>query len=457
MRLALMLSALFALSAVVAGAVAYAAMSEELRARLFDEARREAVALAAELRAGGPEELSRRIAALGAVRADHSTLYLFAPAGSGRPVGAMTLAEPFEGARLLVGGRDLVIPTDPDEHEGETWFAFGLRTPQGRIVVARDSQWIADSQEVLVQSVAWGLAAALLATIALAFAIGRRAARRTARLNRVLARVGDGDLAARCRDEDGPRDDIGELARGIDAMLERLSANVERLAQVSADVAHDLRSPLTRLRLRLEPHALRGDLPDDARAAIAASLVSLDQVSASFDAILQLSQMETGGMTVEAAPLDLADIARQAHEMLAPVAEEMGHRLSLDAPDAPVPIAGNGELISQALINLVENAMRHAPPPADIVIRVARDGADRVLTVTDDGPGIPAEEREKVTRRFYRLDRSRNRPGTGLGLSLASAIARLHGARLTLADNAPGLRVGIVFAGPEPGAAGAPR
>lgn len=440
MKMALSLSALFVVSAVVAGAVAWVVMGNELRLRLYDDARLQAEALAAELSPGDAEELRREIDTIAAFGEGHGTLYAFVPATGGSAVGNMTLSQPFDGQRRLEIGRDMALRHETGGHEGEYYFAWGIRTRAGWVVVARDSKWITDSREVLIQSIAWGLGVALAATVLLAFLIGRRDVRRVAEINRILASVAQGDLAARYVEGPGvTNDDLSEVASGLNRMLERLQVNVERLAEVSADIAHDLRSPLTRLRLRLEPEALRNDLPSDARAAIAASLESLDDIAASFDAILQLSQIETGDMAPEARPADLREIAREVGEMLLPVAEESGYRLVLSLSEGPVRVNVNAELISQALVNLVDNALRHTPPGTRIGVRAAQENGRACLSVCDNGPGVPAQERDKVTRRFYRLDRSRNRPGTGLGLSLVAAIARLHGGRLDLTDNAPGL------------------
>lgn len=438
-RLALSLSALFVLAALVAGTIAWALMRGELQDRLFQDARAQAEALAKELADSGRDELVREIGIETGFGERHDTLFAFLPDGGSRPAGNMALPRPFEGPRRLVAGRDMTLRPDPGAEEGEVYFAWGVRTGQGWIVVARDSQWITDSEEVLIQSIAWGLGTAVLATLLLAVAAARRDARRVAEINRLLARVAAGDLSARHPEVAGPRDDLAQVIAGINAMLERLEANVERLAQVSADIAHDLRSPLTRLRLRLEPQALRDDLPEDTRAAIVASLESLDGIAALFDAILQLSQIETGNLALEARPTDLRGIARDVHEMMLPVAEETGHGLELALPGHPVVADVNPRLVSQALVNLVENALRHTPPGTAVRVAVTERDGRAGLSVCDNGPGIPAHERDKVTRRFYRLDRSRSRPGTGLGLSLVAAIARLHGGRLELTDNAPGL------------------
>lgn len=446
MRLALALSALFVVLALGAGAIAWTVMGDELRQRLFDEARTETQALAAELQTGGAEDLARQIRIASRFSDSRGTLYFFLPSGSDQPIGNMRPATLFEGPRELLAARDFSSLPEPGSQAGESYFAWGVKAPGGWIVVGRESQWITDSQEVLIQSIAWGLGVALLATVAMALAIGRRDAQRVAGMNMVLTAVAGGDLSARFAQAGASGDDLAQVADGLNRMLDKLERNVERLSQVSADIAHDLRSPLTKLRLRLEPLALRDDLPPEAHRAITTSLDSLDGITVAFGAILQLSQLETGNLRLETSQTDLNQIARDVVEMLAPVAEESGHELELGLPAAPVMENVNAELVTQALVNLVDNALRHTPTGARIRVELKRDSGETRLCVSDNGPGIPAGEIGKVTRRFYRLDRSRNRPGTGLGLSLVSAIATLHGGRLDLVDNAPGLRACLVFA-----------
>ncbi|HHS94363.1 MAG TPA: HAMP domain-containing protein [Rhodobacterales bacterium] len=445
MRLALTLSALFVVLALVAGAIAWTVMGDELRQRLFDDARTEAQALAAELQTGGAEELVRQIRIASSYGDSHGTLYFFQPTGSDQAIGNIQPSAVFEGPRELLAGRDFASLPEPGSQDGESYFAWGLRAPGGWIIVGRNSQWITDSQEVLIQSIAWGLGVALLATVLMALAIGRRDAQRVAGLNAVLAAVAGGDLTARFPDVGPSGDDLAQVAGGLNRMLEKLERNVDRLTQVSADIAHDLRSPLTKLRLRLEPLALRDDLPPEAHDAIAASLDSLDGISVAFDAILQLSQLETGNLRLETSHTDLSQIGQDVVEMLTPVAEESGHVLELGRPAAPVMADVNSELVTQALVNLVDNALRHTPEGARIRVDLEYNTGETRLCVSDNGPGIPPGELGKVTRRFYRLDRSRNRPGTGLGLSLVSAIATLHGGRLELSDNVPGLRACLVL------------
>lgn len=438
-RLALALAALFTISALMAGSVAWVFMSNDLRARLFDDARLQAEALVTQLGTANAALLARQIRTVTTFGDEHGTLYYILPTGQNQPIGNMTLKAPFVGARQLLAGRDVTLLPNPDSQQGEVYFAYGIHSSRGWIVIARDGQWISDTQDVLVQSITWGLGIALTATVMLALVVARRDARRVARLNRVLNTVAAGDFSARYPNHGQIKDDLTDVATGLNAMLAKLQANVERLTQVSADIAHDLRSPLTRLRLRLEPHAFRQDLPADVHAAITASLQTLDEIANSFDAILQLSQLETGNLVLETAQEDLVKLIRDTVEMLRPPAEETGHTLCLTSKPAPIEAEINAGLITQALVNLIDNAIRHTPPGTTIEVGIKATPLRIALSVCDDGPGIPSNEIDKVTRRFYRLDKNRNNPGTGLGLSLVSAITHLHGGTLELADRNPGL------------------
>ncbi len=438
MRFALILSAVFSVASITAAGVSYTILSDELRTRLFEDAKLTAVSLANILQTSGPVDLEDQLRVQAARDHDTSTLtYFVAP---GRPgVGTMKIAAPFEGPRRLIAGRDFTVAKGLTGKIEEVYYAYGIRQPAGWVIAARDSQWVTDSQEVLVQSVAWGLVVALLASIIVAVTLARRNATRIDRLNDVLQAASEGDLAKRYEAPTQAQDDISQVARGVNQMLERLEASVERLTQVSADIAHDLRAPLTRLRIRLEPHAGRTDLPEDARRDIGQAIEAIEGIASTFDAILKLAQLEGGAAPISLQRVDLVDIATSIHEMLAPVADDLGHQLDLSVPGGALVVLGDQELLTQALVNLVDNAFRHCPAPTKVTIAVARSGDDAVISVCDSGPGIPVGEREKVTRRFYRMDASRNRQGTGLGLSLVAAIARLHGAQLELSDNAPGL------------------
>ena len=444
MRFAVVLSVVFSLAVVVAGGVSYNALSDELRTRLFDDARLSATNLAELLQSEGAENLATHLRSRAIIDRDNATLYYFA-APNITPIGSMALPTPFIGTKQLVAGTDFTIIKHKGQNEGELYFAYGLATPEGVIVVARDSQWISDSQEVLVQSVGWGLGFALLVSLGIAIILARRNAVRIARLNAVLSTAATGNLAARFNDFGVLQDDITQVAIGVNKTLEHLESNVERLQQVSADIAHDLRAPLTRLRMKLEPQAGRSDLPKDTEAAISQSLESISGIAATFDSILKLAQLESGNVRLEQAPVDLAQLLGAVHEMMSPVAEDMGHDLRVRAASGPVWIAGDNNLLTQAIINLVDNALLHSPSSTRVEITLQKERNKAHIVISDSGPGIPASERAKVTRRFYRLDASRNRPGAGLGLSLVAAITKQHGGEMRLEDNKPGLRVDLVF------------
>lgn len=234
----------------------------------------------------------------------------------------------------------------------------------------------------------------------------------------------------------GSQDELDRLAGTINAMLDRISALMDNLRQVSSDVAHDLRTPLTHLRQGLERARADSQSPEEYAAALDHAIATSDEILSLFSALLRITQIEGGGRRAGFGPVDLAVLLKKLREVYGAVAEDAGHRLVV-AETPPCLVQGDQELLFQLLANLVENAIVHTPAGAaiDVALRVA---ADRIsLTVSDDGPGVPAEAREKVLRRFYRLDASRSTPGHGLGLALVAAVADLHGGTLLLAPALP--------------------
>ncbi|WP_145108972.1 HAMP domain-containing sensor histidine kinase [Cereibacter sediminicola] len=435
LRLAARLTLIFVAATLLAGVVSVPLLTGALKDRLRADARQMAEALAATWQVAGLVDLHAQIATNIATTRDFANLYLFID-NSGRIVfGNFHLPEPFVGPRELVSGRDMRLPGRAPEGLG--FSAYGLRIPAGYVMAARQTTALDEVRAIVIRSVALGLALAILLAVTVAGVLAWQAERRIARLSDVLTGAAGGDLSNRIRD--GGSDDIGRIAQAVNAMLDQLELTVESLRQVSSDVAHDLRTPITRLRSSLEPLMLREDLPEDAAAEVALAVGQADRIVRIFNAVLRIAQIEGGGARPRFAPLDLGQLVTDLHEMLEPVAEELGH--SLAAEVAPVRVDGDRDLLAQAISNLVENAFRHCPAPARITLAVRSVGAEALLTVTDDGPGIPGPEREAVFRRFYRLERSRNSEGSGLGLSLVAAVLRLHGGRVGLEDAQPGLRV----------------
>jgi signal transduction histidine kinase len=269
--------------------------------------------------------------------------------------------------------------------------------------------------------------------------MGRGVTRRAAAMDAALARVEAGEFGHRLPVRAGG-DEFDRLARRINAALDRVQSLMQTLRQVTDDIAHDLRTPLSRLRQRLEG-VLRE--PDDAgwRAATEAAIQDCEHLLEIFAALLRIAQVESGARRAGFAPLDLSALVATVAEVYTPAAEERCQRL--EAGIAPgVTVTGDRELLTQAVANLLDNAVKHGREGGRVSLALTPDAT---ITVTDDGAGIPAEAREAVLRRFHRLDAARSRPGAGLGLALVAAVAELHGARLTLGDAAPGLRATLAL------------
>jgi signal transduction histidine kinase len=272
------------------------------------------------------------------------------------------------------------------------------------------------------------------------FALSRDVHRRLAAITGTAEAIIDGDLARRVPVR-GSDDDLDRLALTFNRMLDRIAALMESLKQVSNDIAHDMRTPLTRLRQKLEAGLAS---PRDEGLALEGALSDLDSILDTFAALLRIAQIEGGARRAAFRPCALATLAQTVTDAFAPSAEDQHQSLTL-AVDAPATVDGDAELLTQMLVNLVENALRHAGPGARITVRVARAGRAAVLSVTDDGPGVPEGEGERLFDRFYRLERSRSTPGSGLGLALVAAVAKLHGAEVSLLPARPGLEARVTF------------
>jgi signal transduction histidine kinase len=286
------------------------------------------------------------------------------------------------------------------------------------------------------------LAIATPMTLLLVFVLLRIIERRVARIAGIAERVGEGDLSQRV--DVGIGDDaFSRLGRGFNGMLDKIEALVTELRLVTDGLAHDLRSPITRLQTVIERASV--DARDsDTRAALDSARNEAENLQAMLTAALQISRAEAGIGRDRFVPVDLATVLDDLVEIYGPLAEEGGFALTAEAPEGVIlPI--HRELLGQALGNLVENALRHAEGGSKIRLGVAREREDIVISVADDGPGIPPERRGDALRRFGRLDPARHTSGFGLGLSLVDAAARLHGGRVELADGQPGLIVRLVL------------
>jgi signal transduction histidine kinase len=302
-----------------------------------------------------------------------------------------------------------------------------------------------DRIDALNRVVLWRFALAFAALLAVGvvagFALSRAVQKRMAAISGVAEAIIDGDLGRRVPVQGD--DDLSRLAMTLNRMLDRIGALMDSLRQVTSDVAHDLRTPLNRLRQRLERAARQAD--DAAhKAEIEGTLRDVDAILATFAALLRISEVEAGARRAAFRRLDLRALARAVAEDFAPAAEDTGHRLEFeDGP--PVWIEGDAELLTQMTVNLVENALRHTPSGCTVRLKADEAGGLPILTVSDDGPGVADAELGRLFDRFYRLERSRSTPGSGLGLALVQAVARLHRGEASLTGGAPGLEARVVF------------
>jgi signal transduction histidine kinase len=314
-----------------------------------------------------------------------------------------------------------------------------------RLLVGRDLDERERLYHIVLAAGRWSVAIVIVLGLAGGLFVTRRVLRRVDAMTETTRTIMTGDLGGRLPVA-GTGDELDRLAENLNAMLERIEALMRGLKEVSDNIAHDLKTPLTRLRNRSEEALRTAKSEQGYREALEATIEESEGLIRTFNALLMIARAESGQARDDISEFDAAEIAHDIGELYEPLAEEKGIALKVEA-DAPARIKGNRELVSQALANLVDNAIKYTEPrkaangvPAEIVVRALNEGDRILLTVADSGPGIPEADRARVVERFVRLEQSRSQPGSGLGLSLASAVARLHGGELTLEDNRPGLK-----------------
>ena len=245
----------------------------------------------------------------------------------------------------------------------------------------------------------------------------------------------------------GTHDEWDQVAESLNLMLDRIETLMEEVTQVTDNVAHDLRTPLTRMRGRLEQASHRQRAGASDQLLIDDTIADLDAVLHIFSSLTRISQIEASVQRSAFHTVDLTKIASEIVELFDAAAEEKGARLEL-VGDKQVFVTGDKDLLFDALANLVDNAIKHGRVEGRVAVEIVNSGSEAVISIVDDGPGIPADEHQNVFKRFYRLETSRHTPGNGLGLSLVAAVARLHGAQIEMLDNHPGLRIRLRFATP---------
>jgi len=346
------------------------------------------------------------------------------------------------------------VEGDTDAHH-DTWPVQARVIPLTdglRLLVGRDMTERSNFSQIMEQSLAFALAAALILGIIGGVVMSRNLLRRLDAVNRTAATILAGDLSGRVP-VTGGGDEFDRLAFNLNTMLDRIQKLIMAMRSVTDNVAHDLRSPLNRLRSRLEITLVGKANMEDYQASLEGALEDIDTILHTFNALLSIARIEGRNATDTFALLNLADIAEGTVELYEPVAEERGQTLTYEGPGdgLSATVDGDRHLLMQTTANLVDNAIKYSPEGARIAVRVGMEDGTVRLEVADNGPGVPEEHRANVLDRFVRLEQSRHTAGTGLGLSLVAAVAELHGALLDLEDNAPGLRVALTFVRhPEP-------
>jgi signal transduction histidine kinase len=342
--------------------------------------------------------------------------------------------------------------TETPEHPDHHALVRVFQLPGGfRLLVGRDLEERERLYHIILDAGRWSIAIVIVLGLAGGLFVTRRVLRRVDAMTETTRSIMAGDLGERLPVA-GTGDELDRLAENLNVMLERIEALMHGLKEVTDNIAHDLKTPLTRLRNRSEEALRTAKNEAEYRAALEGTIEESEGLIRTFNALLMIARAESGQARNDMSEFDAAEIAHDVGELYEPLAEEKGIKLKVEA-DAPATVRGNRELVSQALANLVDNAIKYAEPRAvaingatpEIVVRALSENDRILLTVADSGPGIPEADRARVVERFVRLEQSRSKPGSGLGLSLAAAVARLHGGELTLTDNEPGLKTVIAL------------
>ncbi len=319
-----------------------------------------------------------------------------------------------------------------------------------RLLVARDVEDKLRTQALLVNAIGLGSGLMLIFGVIGGFVMSRWMLSRIETINRTTEQIMEGDLGRRITVE-GSGDEFDELASNLNAMLERIERLMAGMREVTDNIAHDLRTPLSRLRSRLEVALMNEIDPATARRLLEETVADAEGLIATFNALLSIARAEAGEQRASWEQVDLGLLVQDIQELYEPLAEEREIELCAIA-DPEVVVMGNRQMLAQALVNLADNAIKYSPEGGRVTLQathLATAGRPApLLRVADTGPGIPPELRTKALERFVRLDPDRSTPGNGLGLSLVNAVAQLHNATLELADNQPGLEVSLVFAAP---------
>lgn len=449
-RLSLQFSFLYSLLMAAIFVGAYWMIEFEVRDWIYDRMNSDAATLSQIYEQHGLSALIERINALTEINFENSRLFRLTDT-EGNMLAGNILTVASDRSDGFVRLADLSLSETPDDEVSGYWIMQRRFGPY-LLLQGTGDHVVAEVLEVLSAVLIGGFIIVIGLGLLVGVWVGRITETRIAGISSALDRVAEGDLNARVPTSGRAKDDLARVSVSINTTLDRLQALMESQQQISTDIAHDMRTPLQRLRQRLEKMEARHP-PDPGDTA--AALHETEEIISTFNALLRIAQVEAGDRRERFSDVDLNQIVETVFEAFEPTADNAGQTLLVRLAPGLTPVWGDRDLLMQMAANLVENALRHCPTGSAIEIGVTLAEEMPAFWVSDNGAGIPQADADKVFRRFYREEKSRTTQGHGLGLAMVKAIADLHNASISISDNRPGVRVAVAFPA-DPSTPGSP-
>ena len=439
-RLAAAYVGLFSVSVGILAGLIYFYATSEMQQQIRTRIAADSTALREEYSRGGVAQLLDAVADRQRGRLVGGLDYTIFDSKGKRLFGDLPAAPCVRGWTLFTG------PPDGDEPSGEMEKLSVLITPLSKgncLLVGDDIGKVKTFGSLILDSFGWVFLLTVTLAVGGGIFLSSRVLRRIETIARTAEAIIEGDISRRIPRRGAP-DDLDRLAATLNRMLDRMTGLMETLRHISNDVAHDLRTPLGRLRRNLEEASHTASSQEEFRRVLDRAVTEVDGILDTFGAILRIAQIESGSRRSGFQRILLSELVAEVCDTFAPSIEESGRSLtSAIQPDCW--IQGDRELLVQSLANLLENTIAHTPVGAHVTASLARNHNDIELSIADDGPGVPAAMRKSIFKRFYRVEQSRTAAGNGLGLSIVAAVAELHAAKIFANDNRPGLKIGLVF------------
>jgi signal transduction histidine kinase len=442
-RLSALYGGIFALGFGALLLITYFTATTALREQISAEVQNDLHALTVEAGADGLDTIVQDINERTQPFSGSTTYYFLANANGEKLAGNLDGIAMRDGWQEAPLNASTIKKTESLADEDHRLWGQGIHLPNGDfLLVGQDAYRVLSAQEAIINSFAWSAGISFLLAALAGILASQSFLRRIDAINTTSHAIMDGNLKQRIPVR-GTSDEIDRLSMNLNRLFDSNQSLLESLKQVSTSIAHDLRTPLSRLRQGLEEAHLKNNKSAH-KAALEAAIIESDQLLATFSALLRIAQIESGTRRSGFKQVNLTGVFEQVADTYRAVAEDQQKDLQLSV-ERGINIIGDRDLLTQMLVNLLENALNHTPAKTTISLSLQQSDAGPIGIIADSGAGIPAHERQKVFERFYRLDSSRSTPGSGLGLPLAAAIASLHAITLELQDNEPGLKVVLGF------------